>query len=89
MPSLYKIEFFMGFNDKYEHPVTYQFMKITKTDSVVSCLDSGRVKVLVLPLSEFPENEWEKYLEKLMNYQQIDLSKLNSKEGSEGIILLE
>lgn len=61
-------------------------MTITKTDSVVSCLDSGRVKILVLPLSEFPENSWENYLEKLAHYENIDLSKFESKE-SEGINL--
>ena len=56
-------------------------MTITNPSSVVSCLDSGKVKVLVLPLSEFPEKTWEKYLEKLNNCQQIDLSEINSKES--------
>lgn len=56
-------------------------MTITNPSSVVSCLDSAKVKVLVLPLGEFPENLWGNYLEKLNNYQQIDLSEFNSKES--------
>lgn len=59
-------------------------MTIAETGSVVSCLDSGRVKILVLPLSDFPENSWESYMEMLTRYENIDLSKFESKE-SEGI----
>lgn len=61
-------------------------MTVTKSGSVVSCFDSGRIKVLILPLSEFPANSWENYLEKLSKFQQIDLSKLKSieSEGKKG-----
>jgi hypothetical protein len=56
-------------------------MTITNPCSVVSCLDSGKVKILVLPLSEFPENSWERHLEQLKTYGQIDLSKIISNES--------
>ena len=48
---------------------------------VVSCLDAGKVKILLLPLNEFPDGLLEKHIENIkFNFSQIDLTKLTVKE---------
>lgn len=49
-----------------------------KEDSVVNWLDSARVKILLLPLSEFPDNNFGEYLKRFEEFNHLNLSTLPS-----------
>ena len=52
------------------------------SNGIVECLDSGRVKVLLLPLNKFPENSsFETYLTKFNKLKRADLSKFTLKQS--------
>lgn len=55
---------------------------MTKAKSVLSCIDPGQVKVLIVRLNEFSKDLWEKCVVNIRKYHQIDLSELESRDSN-------
>ena len=55
--------------------------------SIVSKLDPSQIKILLIPLSKFPDNSWQNCLKKISEYKKVSLSNFPKQNESECTLL--
>lgn len=56
--------------------------------SIVSSIDAAQVKILLVPLNNFPENSWQKLVEKISEVRKVSLTNFQKRNEYEGTLNL-